>query len=135
MFTTQVYRVIVSSLSGTMEEIYVVKDVIRKWNQENAEREGKLFMPVEAQDVDVLIGVVGNRVEKTDSVLRMVETGKKVMLFFNAYQDPNNTIPSEREEMIAFKERMQGRCYCGEYNGGEELGTSLNIMLESFKEQ
>lgn len=111
----------VGSLSGTMEEVYVAKDVIRDWNQENAERTGKLFMPVECQDADVMIGIVGNRVEKTATVQQMVESGKKVMLFFNAFQDPKNTIPSEREEMIAFKAMMQGRCYCGEYNGSDEL--------------
>ena len=36
----------VGSLSGTMEEVYVAKEVIRKWNQENAEREGTLFLLV-----------------------------------------------------------------------------------------
>ncbi len=28
-------------------------------------------------------------------------------------QDPNNTISSEREEMMVFKEIMEGQCYCG----------------------
>ncbi len=114
----------VGSLSGTMEEVYVAKEVIRKWNQEHAEREGKLFLLVDSpvEDVDVLIGIVGNWIDKPESVLQMVEVGKKVMLFFNAFQDPNNTISTEQEEMIAFKERMQGRCYCGEYNGSDKLG-------------
>lgn len=113
----------VVSLSGTTEEVYVAKEVIRKWNQKNAEREGKLFLLVDSpmENVDVLIGIVGNWIDKPERVLQMVEAGKKVMLFFNAFQDPKNTIPSEREEMMAFEERMQGRCYCGEYNGSEEL--------------
>lgn len=87
----------VGILSGTMEEVYVAKEVIRKWNQENAERAGKLFMPVECQEADMMIGIVGNRVEKTATVQQMVGAGKKVMLFFNAFQDPKNTIPTERE--------------------------------------
>ena len=121
----------VCSLSGTMEEVYVAKEVIRKWNQEHAERSGKLFMPVEGQEVDVMIGIVGNRVEKTDAVLRMIEAGKIVMLFFNAFQDPKNTIPSEREEMMAFKEMMQDKRYCGEYNGSDELGRLVADWLAS----
>ena len=122
----------VGSLSGTMEEVYVAKDVIRKWNQENAERTGKLFMPVECQEVDVMIGIVGNMVEKTDAVLKMIEAGKKVMLFFNAFQDPKNTIPTEREEMMAFKEKMQGKCLCAEYNGNVELGELLKENLSEI---
>lgn len=129
MFTAKVYKVMVCSLSGTMEEVYVAKDVIRKWNQENAERTGKLFMTVDDPDIDVLIGIVSNRVEKADAVLRMVETGKKVMLFFNAFQDPKNTIPTEREEMIEFKEKMQGKCLCIDYHGSSELSQMLGEQL------
>lgn len=122
----------VCSLSGTMEEVYVAKDVIRKWNQKNAELTGKLFMPVEAQNVDVFIGIVGNRVEKTDAVLRMIETGKKVMLFFNAFHDPKNTIPTEQDGMLAFKASMQNKCFCADYNGGLEMGNRLAERLNSL---
>lgn len=121
----------VGSLSGTMEEVYVAKEVIRKWNQENAEREGKLFLQVDSpmEDVDVLIGIVGNWIDKPERVLQMVEAGKKVKLFFNAFQDPKNTIQSEREEMEKFKERMQDKCFCVEYNGSGELGRLVGDML------
>ena len=64
------------------------------------------------EDVDVLIGIVGNWLDKPESVLQMVVAGKKVMLFFNAFQDPKNTILSEREEMEKFKDSMQSKCYC-----------------------
>ena len=47
MFTAQVYKVAVLSLSGIMEEVYTAQEVIRKDNQENAERTGKLFLPLE----------------------------------------------------------------------------------------
>lgn len=126
----------VGSLSGTMEEVYVAKEVIRKWNQENAEREGKLFLLVDSpmEDVDVLIGIVGNWIDKPESVLQMVEAGKKVMLFFNAFQDPKNTILSEMEKKEKFKERMQSKCYCAEYCGINDFSKSLYKMLE-FKEQ
>ena len=131
MFTAKVYRVMVCSLSGTMEEVYVAKDVIRKWNQENAECIGKLFLLVDSpmEDVDVLIGIVGNWIDKPERVLQMVEAGKKVKLFFNAFQDPKNTIPTELEEMIAFKEKMQGMCSCEEYNGRDELGRLLVVRM------
>ena len=121
----------VGSLSGTMEEVYVAKEVIRKWNQENAEREEKLFLLVDSpmEDVDVLIGIVGNWLDKPERVLQMVEAGKKVMLFINAFQDPKNTIPSEREEVITFKEQMKDRCLCIEYGRKVELETIIEEQL------
>ena len=121
----------VCSLSGTMEEVYVAKEVIRNWNQEHAEREGKLFLLVDSpmEDVDVLIGIVGNWIDKPESVLQMVEAGKKVMLFFNTFQDPKNTIPSERDEMISFKEQMKDRCLCIEYGRKVELERKIEEQL------
>ena len=124
----------VGSLSGTMEEVYVAKEVIRKWNQENAEREGKLFLLVDSpmEDVDVLIGIVGNWIDKPESVLQMFEAGKKVMLFFNAFQDSKNTIPSEREEVITFKEQMKDHCLCIEYGRKVELEKIIEEQLISL---
>lgn len=124
----------VGSLSGTMEEVYVAKEVIRKWNQENAEREEKLFLLVDSpmEDVDVLIGIVGNWIDKPESVLQMFEAGKKVMLFFNAFQDPKNTIPSEREEVITFKEQMKDHCLCIEYGRKVELEKIIEERLISL---
>ena len=121
----------VGSLSGTMEEVYVAKEVIRKWDQENAEREGKLFLLVDSpmEDVDVMIGIVGNWIDKPGSVLQMVEVGKKVMLFFNTFQDPKNTIPSERDEMISFKKQMKDRCLCIEYGRKVELERKIEEQL------
>ena len=121
----------VGSLSGTMEEVYVAKEVIRKWNQENAEPEGKLFLLVDSpmEDVDVLIGIVGNWIDKPERVLQMVEAGKKVMLFFNAFQDPKNTIPSEREEVITYKEQMKDHCLCFEYGRKVELERKIEEQL------
>lgn len=47
MFIAKVYRVIVGSLSGAMEEVYLAKETIGKWNQQNAERTGKLYLLVD----------------------------------------------------------------------------------------
>lgn len=46
MFTTQVYKVQIVCLSGIMEEIFVAQEVIKTWNQKNAEQAGKLFLPL-----------------------------------------------------------------------------------------
>lgn len=81
MFTAQVYKVAVLSLSGIMEEVYTAQEVIRKDNQENAERTGKLFLPLAgdatASDSDVVIGIVGNYIEKAEVIEEAVEGGEE----------------------------------------------------------
>lgn len=132
MFTAKVYTVMIGSLSGTMEEVFTAKEVVRLYNQDNAESSGKLFLPIEwsmktedLQKVDVVIGIVGNWIDKPEFIGDCVKAGKKVMLFFNAFQDPKNTIQSEQEEVKAFRERIQGLCFCTGYNGGAELSHLL----------
>ena len=139
MFTAKVYTVMIGSLSGTMEEVFAAKEVVRQYNQDNAESSGKLFLPVEwsmkpedVQKVDLVIGIVGNWIDKPDFIEDCVKAGRKVMLFFNAFQDPKNTIQSEHDEIKAFKERMQNQCPCVEYRNTTDLKTlvaeRLNIL-------
>ena len=47
MFNAKVYKIAVISLSGVMEETYAAKETVQKWNQENAENTGKLFLLVD----------------------------------------------------------------------------------------
>ncbi len=136
MFTAKVYKVMVGSLSGTMEEVFAAKETIRKWNLDDSERAGKLYMvrdwsmkADQLQDLDVLIGVVGNWVENTSFIENCIKEGKQVMLFFNAYQDPNNTMSSEHETVMAFRSKMQNSCCCAEYNSITDLGAKLNKKL------
>lgn len=139
MFTAKVYKVMVDSLSGTMEEEFAAKETIRKWNLDDSERAGKLYMvrdwsmkADQLQDLDVLIGVVGNWVENTSFIENCIKEGKQVMLFFNAYQDPNNTMSSEHETVMAFRSKMQNSCCCAEYNSITDLSTKLSEKLISI---
>ncbi len=136
MFTAKVYRVMVGSLSGTMEEVFSAKETIRKWNLENAERAGKLYMLTDwsvkadqLNDVDVMIGIVGNWIENTSFIEDCIKAGKQVMLFFNTYHDPNNSIQSERDTVMAFRDKMQNSCFCAEYNNITDLSTKLSERL------
>lgn len=139
MFTAKVYTVMIGSLSGTMEEVYIAKDVVRKYNQDNAESSGKLFLPVEwsmkpedLQKVDVVIAIVGNWIDKPDFIEDYVKAGRKVMLFFNAFQDPKNTIRSEHNEVAVFKERIQDNCKCAEYRGNTEFKQFVDNALNTI---
>ena len=134
MFTAKVFRVMVCSLSGTMEEVFVAKDAIRKWNQENAEHAGKVYLLVEEtthqEDADVLIGVVGNWIENTDVVEDFIAARKKVLLFFNRYHDPKNTMPSEALIVAEFKRVFQAISITYEYINNDDLTLLVRNSLD-----
>lgn len=135
MFTSQVYTVQILCLSGIMDEMHLAQEIIRNWNQENARSEGKLFLQIpEAStpgDADVIIGIVGNYIDnaKADVIEASMKAGKKVLLFFSEYQDPENTIPAESISTQEFRRKMEAKCYCCEFVNKEELKNKLISAL------
>ena len=128
MFTAQVYNVMVGSLSGIMEEEFAVKEVIRQWNQQHAQESGRLLLGIEwnpepaALDAtDVVMALVDNWVGDTRAIDHCIAAGKHVILLFNAFADPGNTIESERQAVTAFRECVQSHCRCLEYRGTAQL--------------
>ncbi len=123
-------------LSGIMEEMYVVQEVIRKYNQENAERTGKMLLllaeDAPASDADVVIGILGNYMVKVQIIEEAANTGKKVLLFFSKYQDPENTIPVERKVVEVFKKKMELKCVCCEFSGRADFAASLAKTIENI---
>lgn len=139
MFTAKVYRIMVGSLSGAMEEVYVAKETIRKWNQQNAERTGKVFLPIEwstsqdaIQNTDIVVGVVDNWINNTKFVEDCVEAGKQVMLLVNSLQDPTTTISGEQKQVNLFLDQMLRLCYCSYYSAPTELVSSLSNRLDTI---
>ena len=137
MFTAKVYRIMVGSLSGAMEEVYIAKETIRKWNQQNAERTGKVLMPIEwdttpeaIQSLDVVVGVIDNWIDNPKCFEDCIEAGKQGMLFFNSFNNPANTIPGELNNVRLLFNRLQKLCYCTYYNGLSELSCLLNKRLD-----
>ena len=134
MFNAKVYKLSVISLSGIMEETFAAKDCVRLWNLANAERTSKLFLTVdEPQAADVLVGVVDNRLEKTEFIEEGLKAGKQVLLFFNAYSDPKNTIASEQAAVTEYMSQMQKRCFCGEFNSPAALAKLLEEQLNKLQ--
>lgn len=132
MFKATIFKTAVISLSGIMDETFVAKEGVRKYNQDNAERSCKLFLTVDNPlDADVLIGIVGNRLEKTELIEESLKAGKKVLIFFTAYQDPKNTIASEQTAVADYMKQMQKRCFCAEFNGSTDLEHLLVEQLNT----
>lgn len=133
MFQAQVYTIAIFSLSGMMEEVYAAKESVCTYNQSKASSSGKLFLLVDDPGMaDILVGIVGNRIENTDLIEDSLKAGKQVMLFFNPYQDPKNTIPSEQKEVAEFRNSIEERCFYKEYNSVAELCGLLSEIIESF---
>ena len=133
MFNAKVYKISVVSLSGMMEEIYATKQTILQWNQGNAEHTGKMFLIVDGpQSADVLVGVVDNRIENKELIVESLNAGKRVMLFFNAFADPNNTIPNEHTAAEAFRIQMQQHCFCAEFSRVAQLTKLINEQLDKI---
>ncbi len=137
MFEAKVYKIAVVSLSGIMEEVYAAKEEIRKWNEEKAEKMGKVFVPVEQpaslnnlQNVDVVMGVVDNRIENTAFIDECMKADKTFFLFFNEFADPKNTIASEQQVVKDYRMINEDRCFCTDYNGVPEFRRLLNEKLE-----
>ena len=127
----------IASLSGAMEEVYVAKETICKWNQQNAECSGRLFMPVEMSEspeaikvVDVVIGIIGDWAVKTSLIDERILNGKKVILFFQDYHDPNVSIPGEIDAINDFKTRVQSLVTCISFEGRKEFQEQLYNQLQ-----
>lgn len=130
MFTASVFKITVVSLSGIMDETYAAKEAVSQWNQAKASREGKLFMLTDdPKEADVLVGIVGNRLENTEIIDETFRARKQVLLFFNAYADPKNTIASEQTVVTDYMNQMQQRCFCAIFNGVSELEKILEDQL------
>ena len=138
MFTSQVYTVQILCLSGMMDETHLAQETIRKWNQENAQSEGKLFLQIpEAStpgEADVIIGIVGNYIDnaKADVIEASVKAGKKVLLFFSEFQDPENTIPAEGAVVVDFRKIMEAECSCLSFNGRSSFERVFNKSIETI---
>lgn len=132
MFTADVYRFEVRS-AGSNQEEYTALKVIEDWNATQGEAKGRVFIPVKnGQEADVVIGIVGSYLFDAEFFNASVEAGKKVMLFFNAFHDVNNSIKSEVEQVEAFRTQMQSRCTCQCYNGTTAFAKVLRECLETM---
>jgi hypothetical protein len=110
MFEAKVYKVMIGCPGDSMEELLVAKKVIAQWNEQNAEREGKLLYPIEGdasecnlQDVDIVIGIIGTRIVDTELIEKSIKAGKHVILFFRTFNDDRSYLSLDLENLDAFK--------------------------------
>lgn len=133
MFEAKVYTTAILSLSGMMDETHTARETVSRFNQQHAASTGRLFLPVDdPQAADVVIGLVDNWVGDTRPIDHCIAAGRSVILLFNAFADPGNTIESEHQAVAAFRERVQNHCRCLEYRGTAQLRQRVEEAIEAL---
>ena len=133
MFEAKVYTTAILSLSGMMDETHTARETVSRFNQQHAASTGRLFLPVDdPQAADVVIGLVDNWVGDTRAIDHCLAAGRSVVLLFNAFADPGNTIESEHQAVAAFRERVQNHCRCLEYRGTAQLRQRVEEAIEAL---
>lgn len=108
MFNAKVYTVSIPSFGVALEKEHIAREVIDRWNIEKGKKYGVVFLAIpnnyRSITPDIYIFVIDNYVDES-KVETSIQTGAKVMLFFNSHHDEKNTIESEVKAVEALKKR------------------------------
>ena len=136
MFEAKVYTVSILSSGVVLEEEHIAREVIARWNIEEGEKHGVAFLTVpnnyNGSTPDIFIFAIDNYVDE-QKVEAAIATGAKVMLFFRSYHDEKNTMESEVKRIEAFREKVQDKCICVEYNNNSKFEEVLFTELSKLK--
>lgn len=132
MFEAKVYTITIHSLGVILEEEHLAQVTVDKWNQENAENKGKLFFRVPAissiiPDANVVIIYSYLDVNKIENIIAI---GKPVVFLFNKYHDPRNTMQTELDAIKRYREKVQSKCTCLDYESKDDFSRALITALE-----
>jgi len=135
MFNAKVYTVSIPSSGVALEEEHIAREVILRWNIEEGEKQGVAFLTIPSNyrgiTPDIYIFAIDNYVDEL-KVVAAIQTGAKVMLFFRSHHDEKNTIDSEVRKIEAFRENVQGRCVCVDYNNNNMFENIQIIELSKI---
>lgn len=115
-----------------LEEEHIAREVIARWNIEEGEKHGVVFLTIPNNyrgiTPDVYIYFIDNYVDE-QKVEDAIQTGAKVMLFFNSYHDEKNTIKSEVDKVEILYNSIKEKCICSTYSiGGFEQNLKSKIL-------
>ena len=133
MFNAKVYTVSISSSGVALEEEHIARVVIARWNIEEGEKHGVAYLTIPNNyrgiTPDIYIFVIDNYVDES-KVEAAIQTGAKVMLFFNSHHDEKNTIESEVKAVEAFKNEMESKCVCCEFSSKVEFEKAIALQTK-----
>jgi len=150
-FRAIVYRVVVASPADVAAERSVVRHAVYSWNDEHAQREGVVLLPVlwethavpelgerpqaivNRQLIDtsqVLVGVFWSRIGTAtgeeesgtvEEIVRFTEARKPVVLYFCTRPLPHTLDIEQFQRLKAFKERIRKEGLVAEFESAQEL--------------
>ena len=134
MFKADVYRIAIHSLGAILEEEHLAKMTIDKWNEENAEDRGLLFLQVPANSSDApdLNLVIIDSIIDVTIVEKIIATDIPVVLLFSKYHDPKNSMQMELDEIESYRSKIQENCICIDYEGTKSFSNVLISILDSI---
>lgn len=98
-----------------MKEERVAQDVVARWNCQQGEERGVIFLQVPQETApDVYVFLIDNIVDiaKIDTASA---TGAKVVLFFSMYHYTQNTMSSKIKSIEERRDRIQANCFRVDY--------------------
>ena len=132
MYNSKVYTVSIPSSGVALEEEHIAREVIARWNIEEGEKHGVVFLtlPNNYRGVtpDIFIFAIDNYVDE-QKVDTAIQTGAKVLLFFRSHHDEKNTIESEVKKIEAFRAKVQEKCICVDYDNNNKFEKALSAAL------
>ena len=132
MFNAKVYTVSIPSSGIVREEQYIAREVIARWNIEEWEKRGVVFLTIPNNyrgiTSDIHIFAIDNYVDE-QKVEAAIQTGAKVMLFFRNHHDEKNTIEYEVKKIEAFRAKVQDKLVCVDYNNKSDFEAALAAVL------
>ena len=135
MFNAKVYTVSIPSSGVALEEEHIAREVIARWNVGQGEKHGTVYLAIPNNyrgiTPDFYIFVIDNYVDER-KVDAAIQTGAKVMLFFNQYNDEKNTIPSELQRVIEYKEKINKDCRSIEFSGKVDFEEKIIKSLQTI---
>ncbi len=133
MFNAKVYSVSIPSSGVALEEEHIAREVIARWNIEEGEKHGVVFLAIpnnyRGVTPDIYIFAIDNYVDE-QKVKAAIQTGAKVILFFRGHHDEKNTIASEVRSIDDFHTKMQEKCLCLSYNSNSEFECEFHNELK-----
>lgn len=61
MFTAKVYKICIASASGAMKEERIAQDVVSRWNCQNGEEKGVIFLQVpQEMEPDIYMSMISS---------------------------------------------------------------------------
>ncbi len=134
MYRATIHTVSIVSPGVTIEEEYIARETLNRWNAENGAEKGKVFLPLPSDSTaepDIYVMPIDNYVDNAKAKA-IIATNKPVILLFREFHDEENTIPVELKDVEALKDTKASNIITATYKASKDFHQVLIATLESL---